>query len=111
MDRRWADIAICTCVATVTHIRCQGGRMKRSIAAAGALLLTCGMLAAIASPANASPSTPTPSTLQAHRADIRAADSEAYTVRSTKNDANGASHTRYTRTYHGLRVYGGDTCA
>jgi Zn-dependent metalloprotease len=82
--------------------------MKRSIAAAGALLLAAGMLAAAASPAGASPSTPSPSTLQAHRADIRAADSEAYTVHSSKTDANGASHTRYTRTYHGLRVYGGD---
>ena len=82
--------------------------MKRSIAAASALLLTGGMLAAAASPAGASPSTPTPSSLQAHRADIRAADSEAYTVSSSKKDANGASHTRYSRTYHGLRVYGGD---
>ncbi len=82
--------------------------MKRSIAAAGALLLAGGLLAAVASPAGAAPSTPTPSALQAHRADIRAADSEAYTVASSKKDANGASHTRYTRTYHGLRVYGGD---
>src|SRR5688500_17841071 len=89
-------------------IRCQGGRVERSIAAASALLLTGGMLAAVASPASASPSTPTPSALQAHRADIRAADSEAYTVSSSKKDANGASHTKYTRTYHGLRVYGGD---
>jgi Zn-dependent metalloprotease len=79
--------------------------VKRSIAAASALLLTGGMLAAVASPASASPS---PSSLQAHRADIRAADSEAYTVTSSKKDANGASHTRYARTYHGLRVYGGD---
>ncbi|GAB3827088.1 M4 family metallopeptidase [Dactylosporangium cerinum] len=79
--------------------------MKRSIAAASALLLTGGMLAAVASPASASPS---PSSLQAHRAEIRAADSEAYTVTSSKKDANGASHTRYARTYHGLRVYGGD---
>ena len=82
--------------------------MNRSIAAAGALLLAGGLLAAVASPASAAPSTPTPSTLQAHRADIRAADSEAYTVSSSKKDANGASHTRYSRTYHGLRVYGGD---
>ena len=82
--------------------------MKRSIAAASALLLAAGVLAAVASPADASPGTPTPSTLQAHRADIRAADSEAYTVSSSKKDANGASHTRYTRTYQGLRVYGGD---
>ncbi|GAA3196999.1 M4 family metallopeptidase [Dactylosporangium siamense] len=79
--------------------------MKRSIAAASALLLTGGMLAAVASPASASPS---PSSLQAHRTEIRAADSEAYTVTSSKKDANGASHTRYARTYHGLRVYGGD---
>ncbi|MFF5231643.1 M4 family metallopeptidase [Dactylosporangium sp. NPDC000521] len=82
--------------------------MKRSIAAAGALLLTGGMLAAIASPADASPSTPAPAALQAHRADIRAADSEAYAVARSRKDASGASHTRYTRTYHGLRVYGGD---
>ncbi|MET7426595.1 M4 family metallopeptidase [Dactylosporangium sp. NPDC005555] len=82
--------------------------MKRSIAAASALLLTGGILAAVASPVSASPSTPVPSSLQAHRADIRAADSEAYAVTASKKDANGASHTKYARTYHGLRVYGGD---
>ncbi|WP_425553050.1 M4 family metallopeptidase, partial [Dactylosporangium fulvum] len=83
--------------------------MKRSIAAVSAALLAGGALTAVAFPANASPAPETtPSTLQAHRADIRAADAEAYTVFSQKADADGAKHTRYTRTYRGLRVYGGD---
>ena len=33
---------------------------------------------------------------------------EAYQAVRTKVDANGAAHVRYTRTYQGLRVYGGD---
>ncbi|GAB3815203.1 M4 family metallopeptidase [Micromonospora zhanjiangensis] len=39
---------------------------------------------------------------------MQAADGESYAVYSSKVDASGASHVRYTRTYHGLRVRGGD---
>jgi Zn-dependent metalloprotease/subtilisin-like proprotein convertase family protein len=43
-----------------------------------------------------------------HRAALRVSDNDAFTVYSSKVDSNGASHVRYTRTYRGIRVYGGD---
>jgi len=46
--------------------------------------------------------------LNDHRADARTANADTFSVYSTQADANGATHTRYTRTYQGLRVYGGD---
>ncbi|HEY9473220.1 MAG TPA: M4 family metallopeptidase, partial [Mycobacteriales bacterium] len=46
--------------------------------------------------------------LSQHRGAIRASDGDAYTVYSRRADADGATHVRYTRTYHGLRVDGGD---
>lgn len=91
--------------------------MNRPIAAASAALLASGLLAGVPSTANAAPDAPSPNSsaiartddaLRAHRAEVRAADGESYTVYSSKVDANGAAHVRYTRTYHGLRVYGGD---
>ncbi|TDC77752.1 M4 family peptidase, partial [Micromonospora sp. KC606] len=39
---------------------------------------------------------------------VQGAVGEAYQAVRTKVDPNGASHTRYTRTYRGLRVNGGD---
>ncbi|GGM24367.1 M4 family metallopeptidase [Dactylosporangium sucinum] len=80
--------------------------MKRSIAVvvvAGAVLVAPG--AAHASPALEAR---TGQALAAHRADVRASAADAFTVYRTSVDASGAAHTRYTRTYHGLRVYGGD---
>jgi Zn-dependent metalloprotease len=44
----------------------------------------------------------------ANAADIRSSASDGYTVERVRKDANGATHTKYTRTYQGLRVYGGD---
>ncbi|WP_425553037.1 M4 family metallopeptidase, partial [Dactylosporangium fulvum] len=76
--------------------------MKRTIAAvvvAGAVIVAPGVTVTAA---QASPS------LEAHRADARASAADVFTAFSTKVDANGAAHTRYTRTYHGIRVYGGD---
>jgi Zn-dependent metalloprotease len=46
--------------------------------------------------------------LKAHPRDIVSGSGEAYTAFSSKVDRNGAAHVRYTRTYQGLRVYGGD---
>jgi len=46
--------------------------------------------------------------LTTHGSAIRAANGESYAVYSSKVDASGAAHVRYTRTYQGLRVYGGD---
>ncbi len=46
--------------------------------------------------------------LEAHPTAIAAAAGDNYAAHSSKVDANGASHVRYTRTYRGLRVNGGD---
>lgn len=46
--------------------------------------------------------------LRAHGADAKAATGDAFEVYRSEVDAGGAAHVRYTRTYHGLRVYGGD---
>ena len=46
--------------------------------------------------------------LAANPSAVRAAPGDAYRVYSSKVDPSGAAHVRYTRTYHGLRVYGGD---
>ncbi|MFG1775005.1 M4 family metallopeptidase [Micromonospora sp. NPDC049051] len=91
--------------------------MKRPIAAVGTALLTSGLLTGVATPALAAPVTaPAPvgpaaaaaSVLRTNPGTVQGTSAEAYQVHSTKVDANGAAHTRYTRTYQGLRVYGGD---
>ncbi|NUT20620.1 MAG: M4 family peptidase [Hamadaea sp.] len=46
--------------------------------------------------------------LSEHRAAAAASGADAFSAYRTITDANGAAHVRYTRTYHGLRVYGGD---
>ncbi|MER7419304.1 M4 family metallopeptidase [Micromonospora peucetia] len=91
--------------------------MKRPLAAIGTALLTSGLLTGVATPALAAPPTaPAPggpaaaaaSALRANPGAVQGTGAESYQVHSTKVDANGASYTRYTRTYQGLRVYGGD---
>ncbi|MFC7550642.1 M4 family metallopeptidase [Plantactinospora sp. GCM10030261] len=95
--------------------------MNRTLAAAGAALLTSVALVSVsptvaaAPPPAAAPPTAEPTAvaraadvLRTNRGATQAADGEAYTVHSTKIDASGAAHVRYTRTYHGLPVYGGD---
>ncbi|MCW3813041.1 M4 family metallopeptidase [Micromonospora sp. DR5-3] len=92
--------------------------MKRPIAAVSAALLTSGVLTCVTTSAYAAtPSAPAPESAAATRADsllranpgaVQGASGEAYQAVRTKVDASGAAHTRYTRTYHGLRVYGGD---
>ncbi|MFC4018819.1 M4 family metallopeptidase [Micromonospora sp. GCM10011542] len=92
--------------------------MKRPLAAVSAALLTSGLLTCVATAAHAAPPTaPTPDASAAARATtvlrtnpgaVQGSAAESYRVHSTKVDASGAAHTRYTRTYQGLRVYGGD---
>ena len=88
--------------------------MRRSIATVGVALLAGAMVLIGVSPASAQskPDTDaapqTADALSQHRSAIRAADGEAYTVYRGTVDADGAAHVRYTRTYQGLRVYGGD---
>ncbi|MGC5019962.1 M4 family metallopeptidase [Micromonospora sp. DT47] len=91
--------------------------MKRPLAAVSAALLTSGMLTCVATAAHAAPTAPAPDTSSAARADsllrsnpgaVQGASGESYQAVRTKVDASGAAHTRYIRTYKGLRVYGGD---
>ncbi|WP_349880073.1 M4 family metallopeptidase [Micromonospora sp. HUAS YX12] len=92
--------------------------MKRSVAAVSAALLTSGVLACVTTSAQAAaPSAPSPETSAAARAAsllranpgaVQGAGGEAYQAVRTKVDPSGAAHTRYSRTYQGLRVYGGD---
>ena len=80
--------------------------MKRSLAAVGSALLMGGLLAGVG--ATSAAAAPDPLSPSAHRAAIKAAAGDAFAVKATKKDADGTSHVRYTRTYEGLRVLGGD---
>ncbi|MFE9693454.1 M4 family metallopeptidase, partial [Micromonospora sp. NPDC005806] len=92
--------------------------MKRSLAAISAALLTSGVLTCVTTTAHAAtPSAPGSESSATARADsllranpgaVQGTSGEAYQAVRTKVDSSGAAHTRYTRTYHGLRVYGGD---
>ncbi|PZF86800.1 M4 family metallopeptidase [Micromonospora deserti] len=95
--------------------------MKRPLAAVGTALLTSGLLTGVATAAppaaTAAPPAAAPDASAAARATsvlrsnpgaVQGTGAESYQVHSTKVDQNGAAHTRYTRTYRGLRVYGGD---
>ncbi|WP_405101169.1 M4 family metallopeptidase [Micromonospora sp. NBC_01412] len=88
--------------------------MKKTLAAASAALLTGGLLTCVATTAQAAAPTPDPSAVRAdsvlrsNPGAVQGASGEAYQAVRTKVDADGASHTRYSRTYQGLRVYGGD---
>jgi Zn-dependent metalloprotease/subtilisin-like proprotein convertase family protein len=102
---------------TTVAVKVGEDTVRRSTTAiAGAALLVGGLLvvtpsgAAAAPPAAADPSPVARAdrALASHRSAVAAADGEAYTVYSSKVDRDGAAHVRYTRTYRGLRVYGGD---
>ncbi|MFU8854304.1 M4 family metallopeptidase, partial [Micromonospora sp. SL1-18] len=91
--------------------------MKRPLAVVSAALLTSGVLTCVTTSAQAAPpSAPASesaaagadSLLRANPGAVQGASGDAYQVVRTKVDASGAAHTRYSRTYHGLRVYGGD---
>ena len=89
--------------------------MRTAIALASAIVLAGGGLAATATTASAAPPV-TPGSLIAaagralaqHPAAVKTSPQDAYQVYSSKTDAAGRGVVRYTRTYHGLRVYGGD---
>ena len=86
--------------------------MKRSLAAGSVALLVGAMVSVVASSGNAAPAGPTglaaaQAAITAHPSDVRAAAGDAYRVDRTISDTSG-THVRYTRTYQGLRVSGGD---
>jgi Zn-dependent metalloprotease len=57
--------------------------------------------------ATASPA-PLPRALTEHLTDVNASPADTFTVFRTRVDDGGGTHVRLTRTYQGLRVYGGD---
>jgi len=90
--------------------------LRSALALAGITLLVSGGLAVTATSVSAAPPT-TPSNalladagaaLRANVKAIRGSAQDQYTVYSSKKDATGNGVVRYTRKYHGLRVYGGD---
>ncbi|HCT79127.1 MAG TPA: peptidase M4 family protein [Micromonosporaceae bacterium] len=81
--------------------------MRRSIAILTAVLVVGGFTVVSATTGTAAVS-PADRAIAEHGADVRAADGDAYQIYRSKVDDSGASHVRYTRTYRGLRVYGGD---
>ncbi|MGY0232152.1 M4 family metallopeptidase [Longispora urticae] len=90
--------------------------MRRTVAATGIALLVAGLTttAATSSPAAPPPTgrdravAVTGALLSTHRAEISGSDGDAYQVYATTLDPDGSVHARYTRTYRGLRVLGGD---
>ena len=86
--------------------------MKRSVPLFGVTILLAGVtLAATTAPASAEPTSPVTladAAIATHGADIRASAGDAYHVERVITDRDGASHVRYSRSYRGLRVYGGD---
>lgn len=90
--------------------------MKKALALAGITMLASTGLVITATSASAAPSPkPGPSLLAAadaalhqHPAAVRRSTKDGYTVYSSETDPAGRGAVRYTRTYDGLRVYGGD---
>ena len=90
--------------------------MRSALALVGITLLVSSGLAVTATSASAAPpATPSDSlvadagaALRTNAKAIKGSAQDKYTVYSSKKDANGNGTVRYTRTYRGLRVYGGD---
>ncbi|MGA8113629.1 MAG: M4 family metallopeptidase [Actinocatenispora sp.] len=91
--------------------------MNRTLAAVGAAVLVAGGLGVgLTATASAQPASPSRSTaverataaLDTHRSAVRASSADTFHVSRVITDPSGATHVRYDRTYHGLKVYGGD---
>ncbi|AGL17216.1 M4 family metallopeptidase [Actinoplanes sp. N902-109] len=90
--------------------------MRSALALAGVILLAGGGIAVTATGASAAPPpAPAPAlladagaALRDHAAAVKGSALDRYAVYSSKKDAQGRGVVRYTRTYQGLRVYGGD---
>ena len=91
--------------------------MKRPIAAVSVAFLAGALLTSTATSASAAPpAEPGPANalsraeraLQSNLGVVRASGADTFAVYSSRVDADGAAHVRYTRTYRGLRVRGGD---
>lgn len=90
--------------------------MKKVIAAAGGTLLATGLCVALPSPGTAATSpTSDPAAvdvaqdyIQENPGRVRAGTDDAFTATRTSTTPDGSSHVRFTRTYQGLPVIGGD---
>ncbi|GHJ43702.1 peptidase M4 [Catellatospora sp. TT07R-123] len=89
--------------------------MRRTLAGAAGALLLAALLTPLSAAASAAAPTGAPTlaatagaALAQHLDVIHGTAAETYTVGRTIADPSGAGHVRYQRTYHGLRVYGGD---
>jgi Zn-dependent metalloprotease len=90
--------------------------LRSVLALAGITLLVGSSLAVTATSASAAPSdkpfttlvADAGSALKGHAKAIRGSDQDHYTVYSSEKDRSGGATVRYTRTYRGLTVYGGD---
>jgi Zn-dependent metalloprotease len=78
-----------------------------ALVAGAYMVLTAGAVGAAPDPASVAVSR-AESALASHGADVRASANDAYLIERSKVDASGAAHVKYSRTYQGLRVYGGD---
>src|SRR3712207_5875874 len=84
--------------------------LKTALALAGITLLAGTGLVVTATGASAAPTPLLPAAdaaLKSHTTAVRASAKDAFKVYSSKTDAAGRGAVRYTRTYDGLRVYGG----
>ncbi|GHJ45221.1 zinc metalloprotease [Catellatospora sp. TT07R-123] len=84
--------------------------MRKFLAVASVAVTAAAFVATAASSGAAAPSGAAgkASSVGATAASISASAADGYTVKRVVKDANGAAHTRYNRTYQGLRVSGGD---
>ncbi|MDI1464055.1 M4 family metallopeptidase [Catellatospora sp. KI3] len=89
--------------------------MRRTLAGAAGAVLLAALLTPLPAAASAAAPTGAPSlaataaaALAQHRDVIHGTDAETYTAGRVIADTSGAGHVRYQRSYHGLRVYGGD---
>jgi Zn-dependent metalloprotease len=64
--------------------------------------------AAVESPAPAPAKSQQPTFPADHRKDVKASPDDQFTLFRKRVDPGGTSHERFTRTFHGLPVYGGD---
>ncbi len=87
-------------------------RKTAGLATLAALALSAAGATSLGSPAGAAtaagPGADALAALAAHPGVARAADGQQFVVRGTLTDADGTTHVRMDRTYHGLRVLGGD---
>jgi Zn-dependent metalloprotease len=85
--------------------------VRKALAALSVALTAAALVATSASPSAAAPGDgpgDRARSVGANAADIGASGDDSYTTTRVVQDPDGATHTRYKRTYRGLRVYGGD---